>query len=253
MTTSMPESALPEHQEGGLRLTVPVRVIGICLLTLAATLAVGHLVVHTLAELDVITFEGRLVKAFDMDEEVSIPTWVSVMLLMGIAVVLTLVAAGTRDRAQRRWWIVFAVGFVVLSLDEGAALHESLMYATRNLLGITGGPFWYAWVIPVGIALLIMAPFVIRFVLSLPRRTCIMLLASAAVYATGAIGVEIVSATAGAEIEAFERDEDDSAVWLMACVEESLEIFGLVLMMITSLLHLRDYALRGRPLAVSVD
>lgn len=252
MATTMRENALPEHGEQQLRLTVPVRVIGTCLLVLAAALAVGHLAVHTLAELDVITFEGRLVKAFDMDEEVSIPTWVSVMLLMGIAVVLMLIAAATGARAQRRWWVVFAIGFVALSLDEGAALHESLMYTTRNLLGITGGPFWYAWVIPVGIALLIMAPFVIRFVLSLPRRTSIMLLASAAVYATGAIGVEIASATAGAEIEAFDRDEHDSAVWLMACVEESLEILGLVLMMITSLLHLRDYALRGRTLAVRV-
>lgn len=250
--TILPENTAPDLERFHIRLVVPVRVIGAWLIGLTAALAIGHVAVHTLAALDVITHEGRLVRAFDMDEEVSIPTWVSVMLLMGISVNLALIARSTPNLYQRRWWTIFAVAFLILSLDEGAALHESLMYVTRNLLGITGGPFWYAWVIPVGLALVVATPFVVRFVLALPRRTCVMLVVSAVIYASGAIGVEIASATTGAEVELYERDEDDPQVWLMACLEETLELLGLVLMTLTVLLHLRDHALHGREVAVQL-
>ncbi len=231
-------------------LTLPVRSIAIALVLIAAGLASAHLAVHTLAALDVLTYDGRLVGAFDMDAEVSIPTWFTMMLLVGIALLLGAAALATTK--GRGWWWTLSAVFAYLSLDEGAALHESLMYVTRNALGITGGPLWYAWVIPVGLALVIAAPFAARFVWSLPTSTRRLIIVAAVLYVGGAIGIEVVSASAGAEVEALTRNENDPMVWALACFEESLEIGGLVVMAIAVMLHLRDHALHDRRIALGL-
>ncbi|WOQ68709.1 hypothetical protein RYJ27_08245 [Microbacterium limosum] len=229
---------------------VSVRGVARGLVLIGVALAAAHLVVHTLAALGVITYEGRVISAFDMDDEVSIPTWFNMMLLAGVALGAAAVAVATRMPRARRGWAALAIVFAYLSLDEGAALHESLMYATRNALGITGGPLWYAWVIPVGIALVAASPFAIRFLAALPRRVRTLFVVAGVLYVGGALGIEVVSATAGAEVESLLRDENDPVVWLLACFEESLEIAGLVVVSIAVLIHLRDHALAGRALAV---
>lgn len=234
------------------RLTLRAGIVITVLAVITAALAALHIAVHGAALFGVLNYQGRVVGAFDMDSETSIPTWFNMMLLLGIGVMLGAIARTTTARRERRMWAILAVTFVFLSLDEGAALHESLMYATRNLLGITGGPLWYAWVIPVGIALLIAAPFVIGFVLRLPARTRGLMLLAAGLFVCGAIGVEVVSATAGAEVESLLRDEDDPLVWSLAAIEETLELAGLTVMAAAVILHLRDHALGGRSFALDL-
>ncbi|MCR2827287.1 hypothetical protein [Microbacterium sp. zg.Y909] len=235
-----------------VRLTIRARTVIAVLGVITAALALAHFAVHGAAWPGLLNYEGRVVGAFDMDSETSIPTWFSMMLLLGIGAVLGAIAQATTDRRERRMWVIFAVVFVFLSLDEGAALHESLMYATRNLLGITGGPLWYAWVIPVGIVLLVAAPFVIGFVLRLPARTRALMILAAVMYLGGAIGIEIASATAGAEVESLRRGENDPVVWTLAAFEETLELAGLTVMAAAVILHLRDHALAGRALGIEV-
>ncbi|MCR2793864.1 hypothetical protein NQ156_12390 [Microbacterium sp. zg.Y625] len=235
-----------------VRLTIRARTVITVLAATTAALSALHIAGHGAALFGILNYEGRVVGAFDMDSETSIPTWFNMMLLLGISVTLGAIARATAMRRERRMWAILAVTFLFLSLDEGAALHESLMFATRNLLGITGGPLWYAWVIPVGIALLIAAPFVVGFVLRLPARTRGLMILAAALFLGGAIGIEVVSATAGAEVESFLRDEYDPVVWTLAAFEETLELAGLTVMAAAVILHLRDHALAGRALALDV-
>lgn len=49
-----------------------------------------------------------------------------------------------------------------------------------------------------------------------------------------------------------ELDEDDPQVWLMACVEQTPELLGVMLMMLIALPHLRDNTLRGHEVAVQL-
>ncbi|PZU37068.1 MAG: hypothetical protein DI573_12340 [Microbacterium sp.] len=241
---------VPETDVPPLGITVRVRTVAMVIAIITAALPFAHLAVHLLAQLGVLTYEGRLVGAFDMDAETSIPTWYNMMLLMAIALLLATTSLATARGRERRIWMILAIVFAYLSLDEGAALHESLMYTTRNLLGITGGPLWYAWVIPVGIALLVAAPFLVRFVVRLPVLTRRLVIVAGALYVGGALGVEVISASAGAEVESFLRDEFDPLVWILAGFEETLEIAGLAVMAIAMLLHLRDHALAGRRLGI---
>ena len=92
---------------------------------------------------------------FELDEENNLPTWFSSYLLLNNALVLWLIAASKSD-AYRIYWIVLAIGFVVLSIDEVAGLHETFNTAIDTNWAIFGGLI----VLGVGVC---MIPFLLRF------------------------------------------------------------------------------------------
>jgi hypothetical protein len=74
---------------------------------------------------------------FDAGRENSIPTWFSVLNLLLASGLLFLVAYDTRrkgDPVSRRWFVL-AVLMLVLSMDEGANLHERLQ-KTQQYTGV---------------------------------------------------------------------------------------------------------------------
>ncbi|MDX2377352.1 hypothetical protein M4I32_11135 [Microbacterium sp. LRZ72] len=243
------EQSVSHIPAASIAVRMPVTAFIVATALVGAALSAAHFGVHALATAGVITHHGRVAGAFDMDAEVSIPTWYSTVLLALIGVAL-LAAGRLRDAGRGRLpWYALGAGFLYLSLDEGAALHESLMYATRNALGITGGPLWYAWVIPVGIALALVSPLLLWFALRLTPVTRMLMLVAAVLYVGGALGIEILGAGIGAQVESLERDADDTIVWVLAGVEETLEVAGLVVMLAAVLRHLRE-EMRGAPFGV---
>ena len=82
----------------------------------------------------------------------------------------------------------------LLSLDELARIHETLIRPVRRLLN-TSGLFYYAWIIP---GLILVAAFLlvyVRFLANQPQRLRWGLIISGAVFVAGAIGFEALSAT----------------------------------------------------------
>src|SRR4051812_17733232 len=75
-------------------------------------------------------FHGRFhrpVRFFDVDAEQSIPTWFSSLNLAIAAGLLFWVIQALRARGETkfRWhWLVLAVGFVAMSIDEEISFHE---------------------------------------------------------------------------------------------------------------------------------
>ena len=75
---------------------------------------------------------GRLqywhVSALDLDEEESFGTWFSAVTLLMTGQLLLLHAATVRQAGDRwyPWWLVLALGFHFLSIDEVAGMHELL-------------------------------------------------------------------------------------------------------------------------------
>ena len=70
---------------------------------------------------------GGDLRAFDVNKEQTFPATFSGILLLaagGLALLNGLVRSDTR--AGRRWWIVLALVFAFLGLDEIAALHEAV-------------------------------------------------------------------------------------------------------------------------------
>jgi hypothetical protein len=160
--------------------------------------------------------------AFDLDAEVSVPTWWSQLLLAGAALVCAALALVERQRWGRAaaGWVAVGGGFLWLSVDEGAGLHERLIGPMRSAFDITGGPLAAAWVIP-AIALV---PFV-GLALSrgwrrLPGSGRLWTLSGAGCLIAGSIGIELIGSYW------LNTRDFDFVYSLIVAVEEGLEMLG---------------------------
>jgi hypothetical protein len=133
---------------------------------------------------------------FDLDREMTVPTWFSSVTLLLCAVLLILI--GTVRRAQHapyvRHWLALGGIFAFMSLDETAEIHESLSRPLRALLD-TDGALYYAWVIPGTILVLVLGLAYQGFLRALPARSRALFIAAGALYVGGALGIEFVEAS----------------------------------------------------------
>ena len=177
----------------------------------------------------------------NLDAENSLPAWFSSMLLFINAAALGLIAFAAKSKKDPDaiYWVVLAWIFLFLSIDEVASLHERTMEPIRNALGVSG-VFFFAWVIPFGAALLVMAMFYARFLFRLPLRSLLLFVAAGSCYVGGAIGMEMIGGAFVAE-----KGYDNTPYVIAMMTEESLEIVGLSLFFIALRRHLEEsYELR---------
>lgn len=206
-----------------------------------ALLLALHLGAEAAASNGVIAPDGRTATAFDMDVESSLPTWFSIVLLASIGAGQLVIFAILRFRGEPRsgGWLVLGLAFLVVSADEGAGLHERLTVVVRELLGVSSGPLYYAWVVPYVLALVATAPLLIGFVLRLPRRVAALAALGGVLYVGGAVGVELISGTLAAEAVAAGASHVGS--WALVALEETLELCGAATFGYALLLYYRDH------------
>jgi hypothetical protein len=168
--------------------------------------------------------------------ERNIPTYFASLLLLISSALFFLVWKSTKTTERYRYvWLLLSIVFCVLSVDEFATLHELLIRPVRDSLGTTG-IFYFAWVIPYGIAVLLLAILVLPAFLRLERRFIALFFSSAAIYLGGALGVEMLGAS-----YAEKTAVADLTYRAYQTVEESLEFVGLLILVYTlmSLLQAR--------------
>ena len=178
-----------------------------------------------------------ILNLFSVNLEASIPTWLSTILLFVAAVLLTFIAlAKYRELDGYRWhWIGLAVGFVYLSVDEGAGVHELLVDPMQQAFNPSGF-FTFGWQIVAIPAVLVMLVLYARFIVRLPARTRLWLIFSGGLYLGGALVVEGISANQ------WDINNGISMAYLsIATIEELFEMLGIVLFIYTLL----DYMERG--------
>ena len=113
--------------------------------------------------------------------------------------------------------------FLFLSIDETAMIHEKLVEYFRESFN-TSGIFYYAWVVPYGVALILILFAYINFLKELPRYIMILFLISGAIYILGAIGFEMAS---GRHHELYGKKNLIYSI-LFTC-EEFLEMLGILI------------------------
>lgn len=162
-----------------------------------------------------------LIPKFDLDREVNVPTWFSSSLLLCAAGLLAIVARLERSRRHRfrRHWSALACVFVMLSLDEAAALHGLTSSLVREAFEL---PAWlyYAWVVPAAVAVVVFVCIFARFTWLLPTRTRLLFVTAGVIYVSGALGGELALASIG------EQAKGTSVFAWTAFVEEVLEMAG---------------------------
>lgn len=182
----------------------------------------------------------------DLDREGTLPAWYSSLLWIFAAVLAVLNGAQSRATGRGSWhWWVLAALFVLLSLDEGAALHENIGTAISPAVPEFEGFFTWSWVY-YGIALLIAAGLLfLKFLLTLPPRTFLTLGIGAVLFIAGALGAEIF----GANIIAGNIQFPSFLNWTrLIIIEEFLEMLGTIVAIGALLFLLRD----GRHVDVAI-
>lgn len=191
-----------------------------------------------------------LVPLFYVDTERNIPTFFTVLVATGNAMLLALVA--THARQQRStdyaYWFVLAGGFLFIAYDEAFQVHEKLVDPVRALLGNKElGIFYLAWVIPGIAGVILVGLFFRKFLLRLPAWTRNRLLLAAALYLGGCIGMEMLNG-AYAELHGT-----NYVYTFLATIEEGLEMGGLIALTHTLLGHLARISTKFEVMLISAE
>lgn len=179
-----------------------------------------------------------LVSLFYVDAEQNIPTLFSVLLLFCAALLLTVITVlkkKQKDPDVSRWTIL-AFGFLLMAVDEALSIHEKLVTPVRGLLG--DGPlgiFYFAWVIPGIAVVLVLTLFFLRFLLRLPAKTRFTFIVAGTLFIGGALGLELVGGRY-AEL----HGQENLTYSMIATVEESLEMAGVIVFIYALLKYIAD-------------
>jgi glucan phosphoethanolaminetransferase (alkaline phosphatase superfamily) len=181
---------------------------------------------------------GRVRRMFQLNDEGNVPTWFSAMLLVLVAVLLAVIALRERQRhgSWMRHWMVLAGIFVLLSMVEITTLREDLIGRIKDETEFVRAA---AWVTPAAVLCLVLVFAYRRFVRDLPRELRRRTLLAGAIYVGSAMGMELVSSF---------FDDNRLIYHLLTDVEESGEMFGLIVFIGALLEHLR-----GTTLSVLAD
>jgi len=184
----------------------------------------AQLAVHTLPEAAI---RRDLLTLLSLSYEGNLPTWYSATLLALCGAVLTIVAAAAQSD-RWRWWLL-AAGFFYISLDETVGIHEAVDAMFENTTGI----FYFGWVLPAAVIVLILAIIYAPFVRRLPPASRRRFVLAGVVYVTGALILELPLGLW------TEHAGNDNLVYsAIDLVEESLEMIGASLFLAALVDHL---------------
>lgn len=183
-------------------------------------------------------FRGvKVIRIFNLDDERSIGTWFSVVILAtgGLLALATARQIRSQDIGLTAGWALVGVIMVAMSAEELIALHEGTIPYLRTMFS-TSGYLHFAWVIlgaPLALIVLFIGwPLMRRLTPPIRRQ----LLIAAAIFLLGAVGTELV----GGKIASEDR-QGTFTYAVITAIEEALEILA-VLVGIDALLRFRRQA-----------
>ncbi|MEP0956034.1 hypothetical protein NC995_06040 [Leptolyngbya sp. FACHB-1515] len=200
--------------------------LGLTLANLAAQVARYFLILDR---------RSAIYRLLNVNNEANIPTWYSTIALLVCVLLLALIATLKQQQNDRftNHWRGLALLFLLLSLDEAASLHEKLNPFMRSLLNVDDN-LLFLWVIPGSIFAGAIALFYWKFLMSLPSQMRNLILFSAALYLSGAIGLELLTGFAVLNISGLHQ----LLLALVVAIEELLEMLGILLFIRALLLYI---------------
>lgn len=164
------------------------------------------------------------VPQFNLDREMNVPNWFSSMLFLFSAILLWKAGdmATPHGIRFRKYWKALAVFFVIISIDDVAAIHEMAVDPFRKWLH-AGGWLYFTWVVPAAALVAVLTFLYWRMFLALPARTKRLFLLAAVLFFAGSFGLEMAG---GRYVELHGAGNFHYA--MIAHAEEILEFIGQV-------------------------
>ena len=209
---------------------------------------------------------GRLTRFVHLDREGNLPTWFAStqFLCLGAAFLWLYLLDRNRASPRRHWlWGLCAVGAVMLSIDEGAAMHElvgtllGLAFAHAPdgtwLKGLADFPSYY-WIL---IYVPFVLPLAVILMVSVAKRignNRYLLFAGGLLYVSGALLLDFLEGRYGDSDHAGLPIVLNGQSYLLDIflIEEMLEMFGVTLVLSAIVQHAAsvarrvDFSLAGR-------
>lgn len=183
-------------------------------------------------------YRERWIGLFNLDREINYPSWYSSFTLLFCAILLGIIAAAKKKQGDRflSHWKALGFIFVFLSLDEILSIHEILIIDDLRKALNLGGFFYFIWVIPGAIFVLLTALAYLKFLRHLPQKTRQLFLLAGSIYVGGALGMEMVC---GYYADAV--GQRNVIYGLMVSVEEILEMVGVIVFIYALLSYIGSY------------
>jgi hypothetical protein len=223
-------------------------------------LAVSILTLAGLAAEFVRIFWGRkgtfleILELLNLATDSTIPTWYASLALLLCSILLAAIAATKKrlgDRYALRWGVLSGI-FLILSIDEVAAIHERVGIVSAFLassLGFTPSGFiYYFWVVPGAVFVLVVLLAYVRFLLHLPKNTLLLFIVAGGLFVAGSIGVEMLGSRLEFDViqsgEKFKNASVNTRVMygVGVAIEELLEMLGIVIFVYALLSYIGSYA-----------
>ena len=152
-----------------------------------------HLIAFFAAYYGSIHYNDYFFQEFNFDEEKNFPATFSSLLLFGTSAILAIIGfTPLRIRNRKHFWWLLSFLFLFLASDELLRIHEKLGNYLSTIYD-TSGIFHYIWIIPYGIAVLVIGALCIKPILELPKRTTRHFITAGLIFLTGAIGMEMIT------------------------------------------------------------
>lgn len=184
-------------------------------------------------------FEPRtgffLIEWFDVNIEGNFPTIYSSLAIMLASALLFFITIVNKEQSRPYlYWLGLAVIFLFLSVDEIASLHETLLSPVRKTLN-TSVFFYYAWIIPYSIGLVVFLSVYIKFLFSLEKRIRWLFIISGLTFVMSAVGFGAIS---GKFVDLY--GWKNFVFGVLYTIEETLEMVGIALFIYTLLTYIAD-------------
>lgn len=160
---------------------------------------------------------------FNLDAERNLGSWYSSVLMIVIALCAYVASsASTSERGPGRAnWLLIAVVFVLMSIDETVGFHETVDAPLRTRFGLAG-VLYNPWILFGALFVVVFALRMVPFLMRLPGGVRLIFLLGGAVYVGGALGLEPVDA-----LLEDRYGEGHVLQRISTTVEETMEMLGL--------------------------
>ncbi len=189
-----------------------------------------------------------LAEKFDLDMEGNFPSIYSGCALAFSALLLFVISKLEKLHQSKysRSWTMLSGIFLFLAIDELVSLHELFVTEqVRKSMGLSG-IFYFAWVLPASIMLVIFVVAFFKFLMHLNQKTRMQFILAGAIFVLGALGCEMIGgyvAEGYFEAKAIGAEVPRSSVYIyniLVIVEEGLEMLGVVLFIYALLAYMNQ-------------
>lgn len=220
-----------------MKLKIFPKKILLFLFSIVLLLLAGHILGQILINYypDVSKFE-KFARWMNFNREVNFPSLFSAGILFISSILLAIIGVYSKDSNKPYLgWYGLSVVFYFLAIDEAISIHEMFNKFARDNFGI-GGVFYYGWIIPYGVALVVLGGIYIPFLRMLPTDIAVLFIISGLIFVIGAVGFEML----GGRYKDLYFEETNMYI-VYFTIEEFLEMTGISLFIYSLLTYISDH------------